>query len=135
MAKNIYKQTFSNDEYVFVLGFNQDALPKMEKDIAFINDAAKEEVSLYTTNYLNKRNKQLVEYILSNIKNLYLSYKLASPFSSFYKSSLVTDLNLEIIRPKLNYNYSNLHNKLLLGEKIDSYIKYGEKDKEWLCVR
>lgn len=127
--KDLYNQTFSNDEYVFVLGFNQDILPKMEKDIAFINDNIKEEVSLHTTNYLNKRNKQKVEYILSNIKNLYLSYKLSSPFNSYYKSSLITDLNLEIIKPNDDlYTNSNLYNKLRLAEKLDLYYLYGEKD-------
>ena len=55
--KDIYKETFSRDEYVFVLGFNQDILPKMEKDISYINDAIKDEVPLYKTSYLNKRNK------------------------------------------------------------------------------
>lgn len=127
--KELYKQSFSSDEYVFVLGFNQDILPKMEKDISYINDAIKEEVPLYTTAYLNKRNKETLVYILSNIKNLYLSYKLSSPFSSFYKSSLITDLNLEIIKPpEDSLDKSNLYNKLRLAEKLDLYHLYGEKD-------
>lgn len=127
--KDLYKQSFSSDEYVFVLGFNQDVLPKMEKDISYINDAIKEEVSLYKTSYLNKRNKEVLTYLLSNIKNLYLSYKLSSPFSSFYKSSLITDLNLEIIKPQIDpLNKSNIYNKLRLAEKLDLYHLYGEKD-------
>ena len=127
--KDLYKQSFSSDEYVFVLGFNQDVLPKMEKDISYINDAIKEEVSLYKTSYLNKRNKEVLTYLLSNIKNLYLSYKLSTPFSSFYKSSLITDLNLEIIKPQTDpLNKSNIYNKLRLAEKLDLYHLYGEKD-------
>ena len=70
----------------------------MEKDISYINDSIKEEVSLYKTSYLNKRNKEVLTYLLSKIDNLYLSYKLSSPFGSFYKSSLITDLNLEKIQ-------------------------------------
>ena len=129
--KDIYKETFSRDEYVFVLGFNQDILPKMEKDISYINDAIKDEVPLYKTSYLNKRNKEVLTYLLSKIDNLYLSYKLSSPFSSFYKSSLVTDLNLEIIKPsKDNLNKSNIYNKLRLAEKLDLYHLYGEKDED-----
>ena len=128
--KDIYKQSFSSDEYVFVLGFNQDILPKMEKDISYINDAIKDEVPLYKTAYLNKRNKETLIYILSNIENLYLSYKLSSPFATFYKSSLITDLNLEIIKPsKDNLDKSNLYNKLRLAEKLDMYHLYGEKDE------
>ncbi len=127
--KDLYKQSFSSDEYVFVLGFNQDILPKMEKDIAYINDALKDEVSLYKTSYLNKRNKEVLVYLLSRIDNLYLSYKLSSPFSSFYKSSLITDLNLEIIKPEVDQlSSSNIYNKLRLAEKLDLYHLYGEKD-------
>lgn len=126
--KDIYNDIFQDDEYIFVLGFNQDVLPKMEKDISYINDDIKEEVSLYKTSYLNKRNKETLIFILSNIKNLYLSYKLSTPFSSFYKSSLISDLNLEIIiPPEDTYTNSNIYNKLRLAEKLDLYHLYGEK--------
>ena len=30
--KDLYQDVFEDDEYVFVLGFNQDILPKIEKD-------------------------------------------------------------------------------------------------------
>lgn len=127
--KDLYSDTFTNDEHVFVLGFNQDILPKVEKDIAYINDALKSEVPLYTTSYLNKGNKEALTYILGNIDNLYLSYKLSSPFSNFYKSSLITDLKLEIISPSLDkFNASDLYNRLRLAEKLDLYHLYGEKE-------
>lgn len=126
--KDLYQDIFEEDNHVFVLGFNQDILPKMEKDISYINDSIKDEVSLYKTSYINKRNKDSLTYILSTIKNLYLSYKLSSPFSSFYKSSLITDLGLEIITPEVdNFNKSNIYNRLRLAEKLDLYHLYGEK--------
>ena len=129
--KDLYKESFNDDEYVFVLGFNQDELPKMEKDISYITDKEKDEVSLYKTDYLNKRNKNNLVYILSNIKNLYLSYKLTSPFKSYYKSSLITDLSLNIVKPKLDsYNSSNIYNELRLASYLDLYHLYGEKNKD-----
>ncbi|MBR2678644.1 MAG: hypothetical protein IKE63_04425, partial [Bacilli bacterium] len=84
---------FTEDEYVFVLGFNQDSLPKIRKDIDYISDSIKEEVKLYKTNYLNNREKEIVTYLLSRINNLYLSYKLESSFNSYYPSSLIKELN------------------------------------------
>ena len=129
--KDLYKESFNDDDYVFVLGFNQDELPKMEKDISYITDKEKDEVSLYKTDYLNKRNKNNLVYILSNIKNLYLSYKLTSPFKSYYKSSLITDLSLNIVKPKLDsYNSSNIYNELRLASYLDLYHLYGEKNKD-----
>ena len=131
-VKNLYNETFNDDEYVFVLGFNQDILPKLKKDIDYINDSIKDEVSLYKTDYLNDRSKLVLINILSSIKNLFLSYKLTSPFSSFCKSSLINDLNLEIIKPNIdNYSTSNIYNKIRLAEKLDSFNLYGEK-KDYL---
>ena len=118
-----------NDYHVFVLGFNQDVLPKMAKDIDFISDKEKGEVSLYDINYLNKREKEVVAYLFSKIDNLYLSFKLTSPFSSYYPSSLIDELGLEVIYSNEdNYKYSNIYNKIRLGEKLDLYHLYGEKD-------
>lgn len=126
--RNLYNETFEDDEYVFVLGFNQDILPKMVKDENFINDSIKEEVSLYKTDYLNTRNKDITAKILSNIKNLYLSYKLETPFKNFYKSSLINDLNLEITPPKEDkLIYTDKYNKIRLGEAIDLYKLYNTK--------
>lgn len=129
-VKNLYNETFSSDEYVFVLGFNQDVLPAISKDISFIDDIVKEEVNMYTTDEINKRSRAATIYVLSNIKNLYLSYKLSSPFNSFYKSSLIDSVDLEVVRQSNdNYNSSNYYNKLRLAEKLDLYYLYGEKDK------
>ncbi len=126
--KDFYKESFTNEDYVFVLGFNQDSLPKLEKDIDYINDDIKDEVSMYKTTYLNKRNKDLVGYLLSKIKNIHVSYKLSSPFSSFYKSSLINDFSLEVIKPlEDNFTNSNIYNELRLGESLDLYNLYGEK--------
>lgn len=128
-VKDIYKTTFKDNEYVFVLGFNQDILPKGVKDIEYITDKEKDEIDLYKTSELNKRNKLSLIYILSNIKNLYISYKLKSPFSSFYPSSLIADYKLNVVKPLTdNCEYSNLYNKLRLGEKLDDYYKYSSVD-------
>lgn len=123
-------RSFINDEYVFVLGFNLDSLPSTYKDIEFINDKDKEEVDLYKTDYLNIREKEIVTTLLSRINNLTLSYKLSSPFQKYYPSNLIKELGLEVIKPDINlYNYSNLYNKIKLGEMYDKYYTYGEKDE------
>ena len=127
--KDLYKYTFKEDDYVFVLSFNQDILPKNEKDINFISDKEKSELDMYTTEEINNRNKQVLIHILSNIKNLTISYKLNSPFNSYYKSSLIDEFNLEEIEPiDDKFNYSNIYNKLRLGEKLDIYDLYNEKE-------
>lgn len=128
-VKSLDNEEFFDDEYVFVLGFNQDVLPKIYKDTEYLNDEDKKNISMYSIDYLNKREKDKTIYLLSKIKNLYLSYKLTSYFESFYKSSLIDELNLDVVKDyEISYNYSNFYNKLLLGDMLDRYNLYGEKD-------
>ena len=127
--KDLYKYSFKENDYVFVMSFNQDILPKMYKDIEFITDKEKSELDMYTTEELNVRTKQVLINILSNIKNLTISYKLNSPFNSYYKSSLIDELNLEEVDPIIDeFNYSDIYNKLRLGEKLDIYNLYNEEE-------
>lgn len=127
--KNLFNEEFHSDEYVFILGLNRDILPKVYQDTEYITDNIKDEVAMYKTPYLNKRSKLLTAKVISSIKNVFISYKLSSSFSSFYKSNLITDYNLEVVKPDpINYNYSNIYNKITLGKKLDLYNLYGIKD-------
>lgn len=128
---NLFDSKFSDSDYLFVLGFNQDVLPVSNKDILFIDDSIRDEVNMFNTTYLNVRGKNVLKYILSNIKNLNISYKLNSPFCSYYKSSMIGDLKLEEVSPIIdNFNYSDIYNKLRLGEDFDTYYLYGvENDR------
>ncbi len=125
---DFYHSSFQEEDYVFVIGFNQDVLPRTEKDISYISDSIKEEVNLYPTSYLNERWKQTTIYLLSQISHLYLSYKESTPFASFYPSSLISELDLKVISFDIeNYHYSDFYNKIKLLEKMDQYYLYGEK--------
>ncbi len=119
---------FQEDNYVFVLGFNEGSIPNIHKDIDFISDRDKREVELYDTNYLNKREKLVTSYLLSKIPNITVTYKLSSPFEKYYPSNMIGDYNLEVIKESvLDTNYSNIYNKIRLGEALDNYYLYGEK--------
>lgn len=126
--KNLYSDYFMDDEYVFVLGFNQDYLPKTMKDVFYITDDLKDELDLYKTPYKNNRLKNVVINILANIKNLYLSYKKSSPFATYYKSPIITDLSLNVIkRDDDSFSKSNIYNKIRLVELLDLYNLYKEE--------
>ena len=127
--KNIYDEEFNEEEHIFILGFNSNFL-SLETDTSFITDKDKEEVSLFNTYELNKRRKYALSNILSSIKNLTLSYSLNSPFNTYYKSPLIEEYNLSIKTIDIDeYNHSNIYNKLRLGEYLDKFYIYGEKEK------
>ena len=127
-VKNLYQDSFDSDEYVFVLGFNLDSLPILEKDISYLTDDVLEEVDLYPTTYKNQREKKLIPYLLSQISHLFLSYKLSTPFQTFYPSSLISDYQLSVVHPDVDtFQFSHFYNKLRLGSMLDQFYLYGEK--------
>ena len=120
----------SSDDIIFLLGFNQGEIPKTYKDESYFNDTLKQKLELETTNELNQRTYQKWLSEIKRTKNLIITTKQTSSLGVCYLSSLNDDLKLKIKKATPNYNYSHLHNQLLLGEKIDTFIKYGEKTKD-----
>ena len=128
---DIYKDSVEDDEYLFLLGFNNDIYPSIDKDIDYISDKEKEEVNLYNTEYKNNRRKKVLMTLISNIKNIIISYKLNTPFDSYLPSNLIDEYNMNIIKEESNtYNYSNIYNKIKLINLLDTYNLYGEKDND-----
>lgn len=122
---------FYDDEYVFLIGFNQNTYPKTVKDDDFLNDEVKKFLSLETTTEINKINYNILVNKLYSIKNLFISYKLKSPFDSFYRSQIIDDLNLNVVKNyNCNIHYSVLNDKLKLAITLDNYLKYGEESQD-----
>lgn len=113
------------DEYVFLLGFNQNSVPIIHKDEDYITDAEKEGLFIDNTNTKNKKEKETVVSNILNIKNLIITYKISSPFASFYPSNLVSDMNLLVIKDfKYDDIYSLDYANLMLATEYDKYILY-----------
>ena len=117
----------SDNDYLFVIGFNSDLIPRVYKDEDYIKDNMKDEVSLYKTVEKNIIEKNSVINNLSNIKNLYLSYRINSNFNTYLPSTIIEDEKLIVEEFDSNKIYnSNTYNKILLGKYLDNYYKYGE---------
>lgn len=127
---NIIDNEFSDDEYVFLIGFNLGSIPKFKKDEDYINDDIK--TSLYeTSNEYNKLIKSSILKSIKNIKNLIITYKLNSSFESYEPSLLIDNkyLNVESITYNIS-KYSDEINKIYLSKKIDDLIKFNKSDNE-----
>ena len=122
--------TFNDDEYIFFLGFNQGSTPSIYKDEDYISDNLKNEIELDLTNEKNTLNKKAFINKLSSINNLVISYKLKSISEEFYPSNLIKELNMEVITPDFNTDYSSSYSKIILGTMLDDLIKYDVKNKD-----
>lgn len=121
----------NDDEYVFLLGFNQGECPKNFKDEDYINDSLKEQLNLSTTVNKNIIHSKKIIDTIKNIKNLWITYKLNGEQGGLTVSSLNENLNYEVIHNiKISYNYSHLSNNLKLAKYMDDYLKYGSKNED-----
>lgn len=128
---NINNLVVNDDDYVFVMGLNQGKIPSLQKDEDYLEDKLKQTLGINTTVELNVFSKNEIKNLLYNINHIYLSYSLASTFSSLLPSSIISELNMQIIKnEKLTYNFSNVYNNYALTSKIDDFVKYGSKDNE-----
>ena len=124
---------YNNDDndYVFMLGFNDGVVPKSYKDIDYITDNIKNLVDLDTT---KEKNIYLREDILNSIysiKNLFITYKNRDTKKTFYPSSMCT--YFEVVKGDIidDVSYSEIYNKIRLTRCIDDYIKYGCKSDDF----
>ena len=123
-----YKKYYpSDDEYIFILGFNQDKIPKIYKDDKYLSDLEIEEIGSDTS---LKRNSIETSKLLKFIKttnNVTISYKLSSNFMEFSPSNYIKEigsiLKVNIINNKYDYKNEKI-NKLMLASGLDKYIKY-----------
>ena len=121
----------NDEDYIFVLGFNQGSIPIIYKDEEYITDNICNKVNIETTKEKNIKEKERILNNLKNIKNLTITYKLKSNTDTYYISNLYDEINCNIEKIKEdNYKYSNIRNKIKLTKKLDDLTKYGKVDKD-----
>ena len=123
-----YLEYISNDDdYVFMLGFNEGIIPKYYSDTNYITDNICNIVGLSTT---REKNKYLKNKILNNIhdmKNLVISLKDKDTKKTYYESILASNFNIIEKDIDNTISYSSLYDKMSLVNCYDNYFKFGEK--------
>lgn len=115
---------FSGDDYVFVVGFNENT-PTMIKDDQYITDKIRNLLGMSLIEESNELLKYNYKAVLSNIDNLYISYCESSPFSTYNKQILFDDEDVEYLVSKDSYEYSDKLNRVKYGYMLDRLSKYG----------
>lgn len=127
-----YNTYIADDEYIFLMNFNQNSIPIIKKDEDYLSNDTKTSLSLEDTYTINRLEKESNIRNIKNIKNLTITYKLKSQTTSYYPSNLVEDLNYQVIKIENDIltSYSTLYNKIKLTKSLDNLIKYGIATKE-----
>ena len=126
-----YNDYSFNDEYVFMIGFNQGIIPITYKDEDYISDKIKPDYIDSTSEKNNDIKNNTIKCIKS-IKNLTITYKLKSAFDTYYPSSLIDELGLSVEKVKKDYStsYSEELDLIHLSEYLDNLIKFNEKNND-----
>lgn len=120
------EQPFLDDDYIFLLGFNQGEIPVIYKDEEYLSDAEKSLLNIETSIDKNIRAKEEAINIITRTKNLIISYKLKSLTDTFSISNINEKLNFNIVKGVIDeYTHSNLYNDISLAKSLDLFNKYG----------
>ena len=124
-----------DDEYIFMLSFNDGVIPKYEMDSKYITDDIAPVLGLNTSKELNTIIYDRTLKAISNIKNLIITYKLRDFKNSYYPSVLCQNFNVVKVNTIHDVTYSENYDKLLLAKCYDEYYKYGVNSDEFNILR
>ena len=127
-AVNIIDLTYelvSDDEYVFMLNFNDGVMPKYYKDDEYLNDYIRELLGISTSYDLNKKLTNMIINSIKRTNHLVVSYHTNGLKGEEYISPLYSKSLFEEQEAKLDFNDSDAFNKMNLICLKDESNKYG----------
>ena len=126
---SLFDSLIKEEDYVFLLGFNQKIIPNIYKDEEFLTDKELELLNIETSHQKNSVTEKAIIKRIKQIKNLIITYKLYDNNDSYLISNLNDLLNYEIIKNNhIDYKYSNKYNELKLAMSLDKLVKYNVYD-------
>ncbi len=121
---------FSEEEHVFLLGFNLDEVPKIKKDEDYIPDRIKPEI-METSLAYNKRMKASWITALKTTPHITITLKEKSSFSTYFPSILVEQPFFHVMKVPFEIaNHSHGMNKEWYAKRLDKFLKFNEYSHE-----
>ena len=121
-----FYNSFSDQDYVFLLGFNVNDYPKIKRDIDYLSDSIKEKLGLDTSILVNKYEVVSILDQLKRIKNLVITYKLTGLKGKYYPSILLKQLPVPILPIHISHSisHSKKYSKMEYAMDLDLLHKY-----------
>lgn len=116
------------DDYVFIVGFEQNSVPKIYRDEEYLSDAECDILGIENTLRKNIISKEKTINIINHTKNVIITYKDDDLGKVCYPSTLISELNMKVIDEDITFSYSNNYNKYKLCSMLDMYYKYNIHD-------
>lgn len=136
VPNNIYKnavktvdfmsEKIKDEDYVFLLNFNEGVIPTNKKDEDYLDDQTKLALGLSDSIDLNKKSIEEVRTKIALAKNLVVTLSKTDLNGELYISNAYTEeLFDESNAPRISFCHSNSYNKRVLLKEKDENKKYG----------
>lgn len=124
VAKNL-------EDYYFLIGFNQENIPKVYRDEDYLSEKEREELGLDSIEVKNQREKERVIRIIQELPHLTITYKKKDESATFYPSNLISSFSFSVLKKEVETDtiYSDLDHRLIYASLLDEYRKFGIKGK------
>ena len=124
------EDVIDDEDYIFLINFNQGSIPVIKKDEDYLNDEIKRQLDISDSIDTNKYKIREIQKRIEQTKHLVVTYSKYDLTSEQYLSSAYSkDLFIES-DVTIDFSSSNLYNKTRLLCLKDEYKKYGTKSKE-----
>ncbi len=120
--------SYADDDYVFLLNFNQGVIPVNKKDEDYLNDDTKRHLGLSDSVDLNVKSIKEIREKIMYTKNLIVTYSKKDLGDELYISNAYDETLFEKLTPVYSFSDSDAYNKKLLLIEKDENKKYGTKN-------
>ncbi len=131
---DILYDIIGDDEYVFLINYNEDVIPVNYKDEDYLSDKIKSLLGISESFDLNKKINSMLQNRIRSIKNLSVSYSSFDLNNELYISSSYDEDMFEESGFEISYNHSNKFNKIKLVSLKDDFNKYGSVNNSLLVL-
>ncbi len=125
---NLYSPNFNSYDHVFVIGFNQNILPRIFVDNSYLSDDILKAMGLNTSEDLTRLDNRIISHNLNLDAKYHLSYKLQSPFASYLPSEFIRDNGYNEVEGEAMPGINEAEDNIIYAESLDNYYRFATKD-------
>lgn len=122
-------EPIADEDYVFLLNFNQGSIPVGKKDEDYLSDEEKRTLHLSDSIDINKMRLTLVREKIATTKNLVITYSTRNIRGDLYISNAYLEELMDIEEGRIEFIHSDAYNKRVLLSERDERRKYGSSSK------
>ena len=131
---DIENDIISDNDYVFLINYNEGVIPHNYKDEDYLSDEVKSKLGISTSSDLNVKANDNIRNNILRCKNLIVTYSKHSINGELFISSSFDEDIFDKKEVNINYSNSNLFNKIKLVSDKDKFNKYGSVSDRLLLL-